>query len=99
MTLEDLPEVHAVEVQSVPTPWPISAYRRELNNPAGNHYVVCRWRSPDGKPAERPEQRQSQRGFLPFLHRQPEGPPPAAPIVGLAGMWGHLDAAHLTISA
>ncbi len=99
MTLEDLPEVHAVEVQSVPTPWPISAYRRELNNPAGNHYVVCRWRSPDGNAAERPEPRPPQRGFLPFLHRQPESPPPAAPIVGFAGMWVQLDEAHVTIIA
>jgi ribosomal-protein-alanine N-acetyltransferase len=96
MTLEDLPEVHAVEVQSVPTPWPISAYRRELNNPAGNYYVVCRWRSPDGAAVERPEPR-PQRGFLPFLHRQPDGPAPAAPIVGFAGMWVQLDEAHVTI--
>jgi ribosomal-protein-alanine N-acetyltransferase len=96
MTLEDLPEVHAVEVQSVPTPWPISAYRRELNNPAGNYYVVCRWRSPDGKVSERPEPRQ-QRSFLPFLHRQQESPLPAAPIVGFAGMWVQLEEAHVTI--
>lgn len=96
MTLEDLPEVHAVEVQSVPTPWPVSAYRRELNNPAGNHYIVCRWRSPDGQPVARPEPR--QRTFLPFFARQQEAAAhPAAPIVGFAGMWVQLDEAHVTI--
>lgn len=96
MSLEDLPEVHAVEVQSVPTPWPISAYRRELNNPAGNHYVVCRWRAPDGQQVERPELR--QRAFLPFFNRQQETAPlTAAPLVGFAGMWVQLDEAHVTI--
>lgn len=98
MTIEDLAEVHAVEVQSVPTPWPISAYRRELNNPLGNFYVVCRWRPPDGAQLERQDAR-SSRGLFPLFHRQHErtGPPMHAPIVGFAGMWVQMDEAHITI--
>ncbi|MHB8645076.1 MAG: ribosomal protein S18-alanine N-acetyltransferase [Thermomicrobiales bacterium] len=100
MTLEDLSEVHAVEVQSVPTPWPISAYRRELNNPQGNWYLVCRWRPPDGRAMEREraEERQA-RGLFPLFHRHPErsSPPMHAPICGFAGMWVQGDEAHVTI--
>jgi [ribosomal protein S18]-alanine N-acetyltransferase len=98
MTIEDLSEVHAVEVQSVPTPWPISAYRRELNNPQGNYYLVCRWRPPEGTMAERAVERQA-RGLFPLFHRQPErpGPPLHAPICGFAGMWVQMDEAHVTI--
>ncbi len=96
MTIEDLAEVHAVEAQSVPTPWPISAYRRELNNPQGNHYIVCRWRPPDAIAAERPEERNG-RGLFPLFHRRDERPPLHAPIVGFAGMWIQGDEAHVTI--
>ncbi|HEY8291978.1 MAG TPA: ribosomal-protein-alanine N-acetyltransferase, partial [Thermomicrobiales bacterium] len=98
MTIEDLAEVHAVEVQSVPTPWPISAYRRELSNPQGNHYLVCRWRPPDGPAIERAEERQA-RGLFPLFHRHQErtGPPMHAPICGFAGMWVQGDEAHVTI--
>lgn len=96
MTIEDLAEVHAVEVQSVPTPWPISAYRRELNNPQGNHYVVCRWRAPDGTSADRGDDRPG-RTLFPLFHRREERPPMHAPIVGFAGMWVHVDEAHVTI--
>ncbi len=102
MTLDDLPEVHAVELQSVPTPWPLSAYRRELGNPQGNHYVVCRWRPPgDGavspqQPRRGPELRGGGRGLFPLFNRAPEAPPPA-PIVGFAGMWTLMDEAHVTI--
>jgi [ribosomal protein S18]-alanine N-acetyltransferase len=98
MTIEDLAEVHAVEVQSVPTPWPISAYRRELSNPMGNYYIVCRWRSPDGLAPERADERPG-RGLFPLFHRNPERPLPMmhAPIVGFAGMWVQMEEAHVTI--
>jgi len=98
MTLEDLPEVHAVEMQSVPTPWPLSAYRRELSSPQGNYYVVCRWRPPaeSSSPARRPEPRAS-RGLFPLFTRPQDEIPPPAPIVGFAGMWVVMDEAHVTI--
>lgn len=98
MTIEDLAEVHAVEVQSVPTPWPISAYRRELSNPHGNYYIVCRWRSPDGTAPERADERPG-RTLFPLFHRNQEraAPPLHAPIVGFAGMWVQMEEAHVTI--
>src|SRR5215210_6979954 len=42
MTQDDLPEVSRVEKRCFANPWPASAYRRELQNPAQNHYVVLR---------------------------------------------------------
>jgi len=98
MTLDDLPEVHAVEAQSVPTPWPLSAYRRELSSPQGNFYVVSRWRPPmeSAPPARRAENR-APRGLFPLFTRPQEETPPLAPIIGFAGMWVVMDEAHVTI--
>ena len=98
MTIEDLAEVHAVEVQSVPTPWPISAYRRELNNPQGNYYIVCRWRPPEGIAPERrkPAGPRTLSALSPSA-RSATVPPMHAPIVGFAGMWVQMDEAHVTI--
>ena len=40
MTQDDVPEVSRVERRCFANPWPASAYRRELQNPAQNYYVV-----------------------------------------------------------
>jgi [ribosomal protein S18]-alanine N-acetyltransferase len=42
MTQDDVPEVSRVERRCFANPWPASAYRRELQNPAQNYYVVLR---------------------------------------------------------
>ena len=42
MTQDDVPEVSRVERRCFANPWPASAYRRELQNPAQNFYVVVR---------------------------------------------------------
>ena len=42
MTQEDVPEVSRVERRCFANPWPASAYRRELQNPSQNYYVVLR---------------------------------------------------------
>jgi hypothetical protein len=42
MTQADVPDVSRVERRCFANPWPASAYRRELLNPAQNHYVVLR---------------------------------------------------------
>lgn len=101
MTLDDLTEVHAVEMQSVPTPWPLSAYRRELSNPHGNYYVVCRWRPPTDaqQPPARDNRPTDGRGIFPLFRRPQDEPlpPPKASIVGFAGMWMLMDEAHVTI--
>jgi ribosomal-protein-alanine N-acetyltransferase len=42
MTQDDVPEVSRVERRCFANPWPASAYRRELQNPTQNYYVVLR---------------------------------------------------------
>ena len=42
MTQADVSDVSRVERRCFPNPWPSSAYRRELQNPAQNVYVVVR---------------------------------------------------------
>jgi len=42
MTQDDVPEVSRVERRCFANPWPASAYRRELQNPGQNYYVVLR---------------------------------------------------------
>ena len=42
MTQADVPAVSRVERRCFANPWPASAYRRELQNPTQNHYVVLR---------------------------------------------------------
>jgi ribosomal-protein-alanine N-acetyltransferase len=101
MQLDDVAEVGRVEKDCFPTPWPASAYRRELRNPAGNYYLVVRWRPPDdprrSSPAEGPAYTNGRGGFhfFSFLQRTP---PPAHPhpLVGFAGMWTMMDEAHIT---
>lgn len=47
MTQEDVSEVARVERRCFTNPWPVSAYRRELQSPGQNHYVVLRRVAPD----------------------------------------------------
>lgn len=42
MTVDDVPEVSRVERRCFTNPWPASAYRRELQVPNQNYYVVLR---------------------------------------------------------
>ena len=42
MTLDDVPEVSRLERRCFSNPWPTSAYRRELQAPEQNYYVVLR---------------------------------------------------------
>ncbi len=42
MTTADVPEVGRIERRCFANPWPASAYRRELQVPAQNYYVVLR---------------------------------------------------------
>ncbi|MBW3633072.1 MAG: ribosomal protein S18-alanine N-acetyltransferase [Chloroflexi bacterium] len=42
MNQDDVPEVSRVERRCFANPWPASAYRRELQNPGQNFYVVVR---------------------------------------------------------
>ena len=94
MQLEDVPEVSRVERRCFTNPWPESAYRRELRNPAGNYYIVLRQHR---DPAEEPVETEDAGGRLLFLplRRRPDRVA-RDPIVGFAGMWIIYDEAHVT---
>src|SRR4051812_3884752 len=49
MTQTDVDEVSAVERECFATPWPSSAYRRELRTPESNRYIVARYIGPQAK--------------------------------------------------
>lgn len=95
MRLDDVSEVSRVERRCFTNPWPESAYRRELKNPAANHYIVLRARVPHVQAEDR--EPQGRRFFLPLI-RRPE-PYVTDPIVGFAGMWLLYDEAHVTTIA
>src|SRR5690349_25098323 len=101
MTQADVEEVSAVERECFVTPWPTSAYRRELRNPESNRYIVARYISPR---AGRPRRdgngtsplRRALGRYLPWLAPAPTGTPNPYPIAGFAGLWLMVDEAHVT---
>jgi ribosomal-protein-alanine N-acetyltransferase len=97
MRIDDVPEVSRVERRCFTNPWPESAYRRELKNPASNYYVILRLHTPQAAPRMEERESPSRRFFLPLIRR----PEPIAndPIVGFAGMWLLYDETHVTTIA
>ncbi|MCC6315200.1 MAG: ribosomal protein S18-alanine N-acetyltransferase, partial [Thermomicrobiales bacterium] len=107
MRQEDVAEVAQVERRCFTNPWPVSAYRRELQHPEQNYYIILRDCRPPAPTepvdaahaaATRPLPR---RTLLPIAFgRRPEpGERPAQSIVGFAGMWNAFDEAHVTTIA
>ncbi|HET7094831.1 MAG TPA: ribosomal protein S18-alanine N-acetyltransferase [Thermomicrobiales bacterium] len=109
MTPDDVAAVSAVERRCFTNPWPVSAYRRELQNPAQNYYIVL-WDVPE--PAEHEEKPEAngpaaartlpRRTLFPIgLGRRADADDEArvARIVGFAGMWSAFDEAHVTTIA
>lgn len=93
MNMEDIAEVVAVDRRCFTTPWPASAYRREVTHPAQNLYVVLR-RVGEG-PMTMPDPRGGfLTNILPFL--KDDVPLSENPIVGYAGLWIIGDEAHIT---
>ena len=112
MTLIDVPEVGRLERRCFTNPWPASAYRRELQMPEQNYYIVLRDREPgtfdtgpvaataagNGTATDRAVPR---RTLLPIglgrkLGLGHEEPVNAPPIIGFGGMWIAFDEAHVT---
>lgn len=101
MQPDDIADVGRVEKECFPTPWPASAYRRELRNLAGNFYIVARWRDDDTSVAvERPNTENQRSSFdlmsLFGLLQRPLPPSHPHPLIGFAGMWTMADEAHIT---
>lgn len=49
MTANDVAEVNRVECRCFSSPWPMAAYRRELQSPDQNHYLVLRQQPVSGE--------------------------------------------------
>ena len=111
MTQDDVPEVGRVERRCFSNPWPASAYRRELQSPAQNYYVVLRAAPQAGVEAtydgqasawgedhdggDRPIPRRSLLSI--GRGRRPLGNGIGqSPVIGFAGMWFAFDEAHVT---
>jgi ribosomal-protein-alanine N-acetyltransferase len=112
MTQDDVPDVSRVERRCFSNPWPVSAYRRELQNPSQNYYVVLRDVPENGRehlqpspPAVETEQPDSaagrqlpRRSLLPLSlgGRQDGNGADGAHVIGFGGMWFAFDEAHIT---
>ena len=108
MTMEDVPEVMAIERDSFAgyAPWPGSAYKRELSENRNAHYLVLRQEDerqhPERADAGHGHERRGFWGQLFPLGRSRELTP-AAPdrhlLAGYAGLWLMVDEAHITTIA
>lgn len=109
MTQNDVPDVGRVERLCFPNPWPASAYRRELQNPSQNYYVVLRLRPStalmNGSSTREsdvdhgdPKRPLPRRSLLPLQlgKRHPDPDVTHGQLVGFAGMWMAFDEAHVT---
>ncbi len=104
MQMEDIPEVVEIERVCFSTPWPASAYKRELKNPNSTRYMVARHYLTEPPalqilPARKPNLLSR---MLPFLKpgSNEAGTDPALknpnPVVGYGGLWLMMDEAHIT---
>ncbi|MCS7055643.1 MAG: ribosomal protein S18-alanine N-acetyltransferase [Thermoflexales bacterium] len=98
MSLDDIPAVMAIERASFPRPWPERAYRYELTENPQAYFVVARAHErPTAQMMPRPGwqrlaqrfglQRRDSAQFTPYV------------VVGFAGMWMHVDEAHIATIA
>lgn len=100
MSQADVDEVSAVERECFATPWPTSAYRRELRTPESNRYIVARYSGPQARrragSGDSAGWRRALERILPWV--APPAPSPANPdpIAGFAGLWLMVDEAHVT---
>jgi [ribosomal protein S18]-alanine N-acetyltransferase len=106
MRFDDIDAVGEVERECFSTPWPSSAYRRELrDNRLGRYIVLVEVRDPDAParheaapPDDPPTGVIRAMGQLlrPFGRPSATLSPSNERIVGFAGMWLMLDEAHVT---
>jgi ribosomal-protein-alanine N-acetyltransferase len=108
MQFEDIEAVGEVERECFATPWPASAYRRELRDNRMGRYIVLAEVSEEEQETHvtrrRPEPsepvgsvRRAVGQFLrPFSRPEPTPTPVKERIVGFAGMWLMFDEAHVT---
>lgn len=98
MQLEDIGQVLEVDRESYSTPWPASAYRRELLHNAGARYVVLREVNENVSSEPRPESRARPFPFLRWPGRA-DDTSELGRVMAYAGMWMMVDEAHITTIA
>jgi [ribosomal protein S18]-alanine N-acetyltransferase len=108
MQLEDVDDVSRVERQCFTTPWPASAYRREISENRLGSYVVLRWIDDESNQTEcessAPAENNGPGGVLrafsnllrPLGVQERTDRRRSGEIVGFAGMWLMFDEAHIT---
>ncbi len=104
MTMADIPRVTEIEKLAYASPWPTSAYRRELQENRWAHYVVARDTliHAAGEPTSTPPEPPRRIFPLSLLPGRPAGGPARhdlASIIGFAGLWLMVDEAHVTTIA
>lgn len=104
MTMADIPRVIEIEKLAYPSPWPPSAYRKELQENRYAHYIVVRDTSmrAQSQPPHAEHAEPSRRVFpLNLLPAKPSTPvsPDTTSIVGFAGLWLMVDESHITTIA
>jgi ribosomal-protein-alanine N-acetyltransferase len=106
MTMADIPRVAEIERLAYTSPWPTSAYRRELQENRWAHYIVARdmlLQPTLEASSAAPEHAEPTRRHFPLSllqsRAQPLVRPNLANIVGFAGLWLMVDEAHVTTIA
>ena len=106
MTMADIPRVAEVERLAYASPWPTSAYRKELQENRWAHYIVVRDTllraalETGTLPAEPPQPRRLfPLSLLPARQSTSASHATLASIIGFAGLWLMLDDAHITTIA
>lgn len=96
MTLADIPAVSAIERASFPSAWPVSAYKREIEENNLARYLVVTERLPDVPP---PPER-GLRAVLRRLFVEPSQPSAEREqIAGFMGLWFMVDEVHIVTIA
>ncbi|MBF6591187.1 MAG: ribosomal protein S18-alanine N-acetyltransferase [Ktedonobacterales bacterium] len=103
MTVADIPRVIEIERLAYSTPWPPSAYRKELQDNPLAHYIIVRDTHAQVParamgPAESAPKRPFPLSLLPS-RTAPVGTPELASTIAFAGLWLMMDEAHITTIA
>lgn len=96
MSLDDVPEVSAIEQVSFPLAWPERAYRYELIENPKAYFFVTR-HDPSRNQTQTAPQSWWQRLLRLPAAAEPEIKP--APVLGYSGLWLMVDEAHIATIA
>jgi ribosomal-protein-alanine N-acetyltransferase len=103
MTMADIPRVIEIEKLAYASPWPPSAYRKELQENRYAHYIVVRDTTHLPADAATTAAEPPRRHFpLSLLSGRPQitaARQDRTAIVGFAGLWLMIDEAHITTIA